>query len=183
MIIGITGSLGAGKGEVVKYLVSQKGFIHISARDIWTKELEERGLPVDRDTMTKLANELRAEHGPAYFVEQGLAIAETKPGDYVIESIRAIGEAELLQQEGGILLAVDADQRERYRRITERKSALDNVSYEDFVRQEAAEMENTDVNKQNLGKVMEMADFTLGNNQTLGELHEQIDAILAALEL
>ena len=96
MIIGITGTLGAGKGAVVDYLVSKKGFRHVSARSIWTKELEARHLPVDRDHMTVLANELRAENGAAYFMELALASIESSNENVVIESVRTIGEAEML---------------------------------------------------------------------------------------
>ena len=32
IIIGITGTLGAGKGTIVDYLVKQKGFVHYSVR-------------------------------------------------------------------------------------------------------------------------------------------------------
>ncbi|MDR0438308.1 MAG: AAA family ATPase, partial [Bacteroidales bacterium] len=51
MIIGITGTIGAGKGTIVDYLVSQKGFLHFSVRDFLSEEIERRGLPVNRDTM------------------------------------------------------------------------------------------------------------------------------------
>ena len=33
-IVGITGTLGAGKGTVVEYLTQQKGFKHYSARGL-----------------------------------------------------------------------------------------------------------------------------------------------------
>ena len=39
MLIGITGTLGAGKGAAVDYLVTKKNYRHVSARAIWTKEL------------------------------------------------------------------------------------------------------------------------------------------------
>jgi len=42
IIIGITGTLGAGKGTVVEYL-QEKGFRHYSARGFITKEVEKRG--------------------------------------------------------------------------------------------------------------------------------------------
>lgn len=110
MIIGIAGTIGAGKGTVVDFLVKEKGFTHVSARMIWTRELEARGLPVNRDSMTKLANELRAEHGPAYFMEQALSV-KSDNSSVVIESVRTVGEVELLRRNGGVLLAVDADQK------------------------------------------------------------------------
>ena len=34
IIIGITGTLGAGKGTIVEYLVGKKGFKHYSVREL-----------------------------------------------------------------------------------------------------------------------------------------------------
>lgn len=180
MIIGITGTIGAGKGTVADYLISHEGYSHISARSLWTKELESRGLPVNRDEMTKLANELRAKNGPAFFVEQALQIAKNIEGPVVIESIRTEAEAELLKKNGGIILAVDADREIRYKRISGRGSKLDNVSFEDFVRQEKSEMENSDPNKQSVAKVMEMADYTIFNDNDMEKLCEDIALFLEA---
>ena len=178
MLIGITGTFGSGKGAVVDYLVSRKGFRHVSARQIWTIELESRNLPVNRDTMTAFANEMRAEHGPAYFMERALATVVDPDENVVIESVRTISEADLLKRNQGVLLAVDADIKERYRRISGRGSALDNVSYEDFVRQESAEMANSDPNKQNVAKVTTMANYVIDNNKSLKELRGNVDIFL-----
>jgi dephospho-CoA kinase len=178
MLIGITGTFGAGKGAVVDYLVSKKGFRHVSARQIWTQELEARSLPVNRDSMTAFANQMRAEHGPAYFMERALATVVGPNENVVIESVRTVSEAELLSSNHGVLLAIDADIQERYRRISGRGSALDNVSYEDFVRQEAAEMENSDPNKQNIAKVKTMANYVIDNNQSIKELRVHIEKFL-----
>jgi dephospho-CoA kinase len=150
----------------------------VSARQIWTKELEARGMPVNRDTMTAFANQMRAEHGAAYFMETALDTVMDEHEDVVIESVRTISEAELLKENQGVLLAVDANVKERYRRVSGRGSALDKVSYEDFVRQEAAEMENPDTNKQNLAKVKTMADHVIDNNRTLKELRVNINIFL-----
>lgn len=178
MVIGIAGTIGAGKGEVVSFLKEQNGFSHISARHMWAQELEARGIPVNRDTMTVLANELRAEHGADYFVKRALKEAGIQE-DVVIESVRTVAEMELLKQHGGVLLAVDAKREERFRRISGRGSALDDVTFEDFVRQEDTEMANEDPNKQNIAKVIAAADYTICNEGTLEELHAQIDFFLA----
>ena len=177
MIIGITGTIGAGKGAVVAHLVRHHGFVHVSARSVWTRELQARNMPVNRDTMTALANQLRAEHGADYFVRRALTGVD-KRQDVVIESIRTVGEALLLKQHHAVLLAVDADVQVRYTRIHGRKSALDQVSYREFVSQEAREMHNDDPHKQNLAQVMSMADYTIVNNGTLSELHAAIEEVL-----
>jgi dephospho-CoA kinase len=181
MIIGITGTIGAGKGTVVEYLVKEKGFKHISARSIWTLELEERGLEVNRDTMTQLANELRAEHGADYFVRRALKEVEGLE-NVVIESIRTVAELELLQQEGAVILAVDADQKLRYERIHGRASALDDVTFDEFARQEATEMANDDPAKQNITAVMEQADFVIQNTESIAELESAVEVILQQLD-
>jgi dephospho-CoA kinase len=178
MLIGITGTFGAGKGAVVDFLVSKKNFRHVSARQIWTEGLEARGMKVDRDTMTAFANDMRAEHGPAYFMEQALATVTSPTENVVIESVRTVSEAELLKRQGGVLLAIDADIEERFRRISGRGSALDNVSFEDFTRQEQAELTNTDPNKQNISAVVSLADYTIENSGSLPALKANIESFL-----
>jgi hypothetical protein len=65
-IIGITGTLGAGKGTVVDYLMQPPhSFAHYSARSLLTEIIEERGLPLNRDSMRDVANGMRAANGPA----------------------------------------------------------------------------------------------------------------------
>ena len=127
--------------------------------------------------MTKLANELRAEHGPAYFMEQALSV-KSDNSSVVIESVRTVGEVELLRRNGGVLLAVDADQKVRFERITKRGSSLDDVTFEDFIRQEETEMKNDDPAKQNISKVMQMADFVIDNVGSVSELEERVEAFL-----
>lgn len=182
MIIGITGTDGGGKGEVVDYLVTKKGYIHCSARSLWIDEIRKRGLEVKRENMRIVANSLRAEHGNDYLVAEYLRQAkEAGWKDVVIESLRAVAEAKMLKSHGGLLLAVDADPHIRYERVQKRASESDRVTLEEFTKQEELEMNDPDPNGMQKAKVMAMADYTLQNNGTLGELHEQIEEILAKI--
>ena len=70
IIIGITGTLGAGKGIIVDYLVKEKGFTHYSVRAYITEEIQRRGMEVNRDTLTQVGNDLRAAHSPSYITDQ-----------------------------------------------------------------------------------------------------------------
>ena len=98
-IIGLTGTLGAGKGAVVEYLTQRRGYAHFSVRDYLTVIIERRGLPVNRDSMVAVANELREQHSPSYLAEALLQEARAKPGvsDFIIESIRTEGEVTALR--------------------------------------------------------------------------------------
>ena len=110
IVIGITGTLGAGKGTVVEYLVQHHGFTHYSARELITKSLHERGIPVSRDTLIDMANELRANCGHAHIMESLYEKAMAAGENAVIESVRAIAEVDALKKhDHAHLLAVDAD--------------------------------------------------------------------------
>jgi len=123
LIIGITGTLGAGKGTIVDYLIEKKGYNHFSVRAFITEEIKRRGLKVDRDSMTSVANDLRAKHSPAYIAEQLYEKAKKSAKSSIIESLRTPGEVKLLQSKGNFyLFAVDANPTIRYKRIQIRKS-------------------------------------------------------------
>ncbi|HMM11474.1 MAG TPA: AAA family ATPase [Bacteroidales bacterium] len=184
MIIGITGTLGAGKGTIVDYLTTKKGFRHFSVRNYLVQALIERGLPVNRDAMTDLANELRELHGPAYIVDQLFEEASKAEGSAIIESIRTPGEISSLRSKGPfVLLAVDADPAIRFNRIRNRGSETDSVDYQTFIANEQREMHSTDPNHQNLAECIRQADYTLTNNGNTEELFDQIEHILLKINI
>jgi len=181
MIVGITGTIGAGKGTVVEHLVQEKGFAHYSVRDFLCEELVRRGLPLDRDSMRETANALRAEHEPAYIITTLYERAQAAGRDALIESVRALGEAEFLKERGVKLLAVDAKRRVRFDRIVARGSSTDHIDFATFVAQEEKELSSTDPFGQNILGVMKMADCRIENNGTLEELYRRIEQALPQL--
>ena len=184
IIIGITGTLGAGKGTVVDYLVKNKGFAHFSAReDVINKEIEKRGLPITRDNMVLVANDLRKKYGSSYVAEELFKMAQNSDKNCVLESLRTVGEIESLKKKGKFFLfAVNAEQKIRYNRVQERKNVQsDNVSFGKFVEQEEAEMKSDDPNKQNLSKCIRMADYVFNNDGTFEDLYKQVDEVIKKL--
>lgn len=182
MIIGITGTLGAGKGTVVEYLTEHKGFDHYSVRAYLLEEIRRRGLPENRDSMVTVANGLRAEHGPAYVTDQLYYRAAERGRNCIIESIRTPGEIASLREKGDfILLAVDADPSVRYERIVLRGSETDHISFETFLANEQREMTASDPNRQNLRVCIGQADHLLTNNGTREELFRQVEAVLGRI--
>lgn len=179
MIIGITGTDGAGKGLVVEYLVSQHGFTHYSARDFIMAEIERLGLTTTREQTRLTANALRAEFGNEVVVRKAYERAAAEGKDrVVIESIRTFAEVEYLKLRDGVLLAVDADVHIRFARISGRHSATDNVTLEQFQAQEALEMNDPDPHGMQKAKVMTAADYTIMNNGSHAELYIQVEAFM-----
>jgi len=178
MIIGITGTLSAGKGTIADLLI-QKGFKHYSVRYFLTQEIKQRGLEVNRDNMVKIANELREKNSPNYIVENLYDKAKKAGGDCIIESIRNPGEVEALKSKGGFhLIAVDANVKLRYERAIARASSTDKISFEEFIANEQREIASKELHKQNLSKCVEMADFVIINNGGLEELKARVEEII-----
>jgi dephospho-CoA kinase len=168
IIIGITGTLGAGKGTIVDFLINKKGYRHFSVRAFITDEIKKRNMPVNRDSMVIVANELRAKYHPGYIVEQLYNQALEAGSNCIIESIRATGEADLLKSRGMFyLISVDADPAVRYDRIVIRANETDHISFKEFLENEKREMLSNDPNKQ---------------NNSIAELNQHVEIILKKIE-
>lgn len=180
LIIGITGTIGAGKGTVVDYLTTRYGFKHYSVRNYLTELLRLKGIEPNRDHFTELANSLREKNNsPSFIIEELYRTAALHGGNAIIESIRTVGEIDKLKTLGNfILLAVDAEQSLRYQRAFARNSETDAIGYEKFKSDEEREMNSNNPNNQNLAGCIARADFTIVNNSGLPELHEAVDLIM-----
>lgn len=184
MIFGITGTDGAGKGTVVDYLVEHHGYRHYSARSFILKYVDVAGLEATRNQLRITGNLLREQYGDDYVVKHAYEAAKKdNVTKIIIESIRAVAEANYLKSQGGILLAVDADQKLRFARVQERRSATDKVDFATFVKNEELEKNDPNPHGMQKAKVMEMADYTLTNDGSLAELHMQIENFLVKIEI
>jgi dephospho-CoA kinase len=179
MIIGITGTNGAGKGTVVEYLVKEKGFTHYSVREFLIEEIKRRGMPVDRTSMRFVGNDLRKTHAPGYIAKELLRRAQEGGGNAIIESLRNVGEAQYMREEGMLVWAVDADRTIRYERVVLRGSDTDKVTFEQFCEQEDKEMNATASYDMNVFAIIKMADEVFENSGTREELFVQVEKALA----
>ena len=179
VIIGITGTIGAGKGTIVDYMIENYGFHHYSVRQFLAEEAEKRELPLNRDSYVTIANDLRAKYAPSYIVDQLCKKAIITGKNAVIESIRTPGEITSLRKHKNFyLLAIDANPKIRYNRIVERNTETDKISYQTFLENEQREMTSADPNKQNLSKCIAEADFKLQNDSNFEELYITLQHII-----
>lgn len=165
MIIGITGTTGAGKGTAVEFF-KKFGFEHFSARNLLEREIKKRNIEATRINMINIADEWRKQNGPGYIVETLLKEANESKGNIVIESIRSVGEIETFRMlvPHGILLAIDADQKIRYERVFKRGASTDHITFEQFCDEEKKESEGTEKWRGNLPVCITMADVVMRNN-------------------
>jgi dCMP deaminase len=184
MIIGITGTLGAGKGTLSEFL-KEKGFRHFSVRDFLVEEISNRGLEVSQGNMFSVANDLRLKFGANYIVEELYRKAAMIGGNCIIESVRCPGEVEALRSKKDfVLFAVDADIETRYSRIIERTGSADDekrFTFDEFVKREQDQVGNADLTKQNLSRCIEMADYVFKNDWTVEGFYKKVAVVLGKL--
>lgn len=110
-LVGLAGTLGAGKDTASEILVSTYGYTHVSTGDAVRTEARRRytdpHVVIDRPILHLVANEMRATQGAGALVLNAL----TQNADrehVVISGIRNIGEAQALKEASGLLLFIDA---------------------------------------------------------------------------
>ncbi|MEK7063542.1 MAG: hypothetical protein AAB955_02530 [Patescibacteria group bacterium] len=179
MIIGIAGTIAAGKGAVVAYLKT-KGYKHYSSSDTLKRILTERGHPHDREHMSALAEELLGSYeGGVLGLNMQNQAAE---GDLVLEAIHRMSEADFVRANGGKILGVDADIKIRYERTLARADGeKDAVTFERFLESSHREDEGKRNVSSNIKAVIESADAVVMNDGTLDELHAAVDEALLKL--
>ncbi|MDR1758515.1 MAG: sulfurtransferase TusA family protein [Bacteroidales bacterium] len=181
-IFGITGTLGAGKGTVVEYMIERYHFRHYSVRAYLLENIRQRNLPENRDSMVIVANDLREKYGNSFIVDELYKTALAHHCPAIIESIRTPGEIDSLKNKGNfILLSVDAPPETRYQRILCRQSETDRVSYQDFLENEKREMHSDNPAKQNLAACIARADFSFYNSADKETLYKEIDKMMQAM--
>ncbi|MDH7512140.1 MAG: AAA family ATPase [Clostridiales bacterium] len=173
-LIGLTGTNGAGKGEVAAYL-SRKGYAYFSLSDEIREELRKKGKEITRDSLIAMGNSLRRRYGPDILARR---VAKKAKGKAVIDSIRNLSEAAYLRGRGGfVLVAVDAPAELRYKRVRRRGRLESAATLEEFMAKEKKEMAGGKAEQQ-LSRVMATADFAITNDGTLASLRRKVEALL-----
>lgn len=173
-LVGLTGTNGAGKGEVAAYL-GRKGYGHLSLSDVLREELAARGLSASRDNLIAVGNELRARFGPDVLARRTMAKVL---GPTVIDSIRNPREVEFLKRQAGFLLiALDAPIEVRFARTRARGRDESAATLEEFRAKEDVEMAGSETGQQ-LARCMAMADRRIVNDGALEDLWRKVEECL-----
>lgn len=185
MIIGLTGSLAAGKGVVAEYL-KKKGFVYLSLSDELREYLKGRKIEITRENLQNHGNSLRAERGNdvlAKMVSDRIHTQQYK--NAIVDGIR--NPAEVLYLRANLkhffLVAVDAPAEVRFNRMLARSRESDPKTLKDFARVDARDKgKGEEKSGQQVGACMKLAKFVLINNGSLEEVNKKIDKLYYDLE-
>ena len=178
MIVGLTGTNGAGK-TAVSEMLRERGYGYQSLSDEIRAELKRRGLPATRENLIAEGIALRSRFGPAALAER---VAQRLNGDrdWVVDSVRNPHEVAALRRDPGFrLLFVDAPPEIRYERTRSRADERTPGSFEQFQAEELRETTSDDPAAQQLHACQQLADETLWNDADLGEVERRLDLLLA----
>ncbi len=178
MIIGLTGKNAAGKGEAAAFL-KDKSFYYYSLSDAIREELESRGIPITRDNLIEMGNELRERFGPDILAQRIMKKIDPNRNS-IVDSIRNPAEIYALRSTGNfVLLNIDAPAMVRFERIRNRKRENDPQTLEAFAEKERAESRNLSAHKQSVEECQALADISIENDGDLEELHKKVAAVVS----
>ena len=168
MLIGLVGTICAGKTEASKYTHKQYGHLRLSTRDEVVLEAEARELETNRPALQKLGYQLETEF-PGYWSRRLIArIIKNK--NYIIEGLRSPKQIEIFQViQEFTLLGIDAPfeiRRFRYEKIRKREGDIDFKTAD----------QNDRYKLQKTNECLEMAAEIYNNNESLVDLYYWIDS-------
>jgi len=170
-LIGLSGTNGAGKDTVGEILASVHNFLFISMTDMLREEARNRNLDTSREVLRTISAEWRRESGLGVLIDKSIAHYKKLGGDekyagLVLASLRNPGENDRVHELGGDVIWVDADPQVRFERISSRARADDPESFEEFLKNEQAEMKHSgDKATLSMEDVRDKSDKVFINNE------------------
>lgn len=174
-LVGLIGTNGAGKSHVCR-LLQETGFAVVSLSDQVRLEAKRRGYPLTRDSLTQLANEMKATRGQDCLAKD--IFDEVKDQDRVVfDSIRNESEILFLNHNGVVFLGIDAPIELRFHRIQQRNRVDDQIDFTTFVQQDCRERDGSS-SGQNITLALSYCETIIYNYGTEDELNQHVRQFL-----
>ena len=177
IMIGIVGANGAVKTTVCKHLKAT-GFFHLSLSDIVRDHIQQMNIPLSREVLVKESNILKEKYGMDYFARYSYEKSiECNFSRIVFDSVRHPVEIDYLKQRGVIMIGIETPLNLRYKRIKDRNSDKDNVSFSQFEFQDNLERSGKS-RGQYIDQCLSMCEVVIYNNLGIEELMSEINDVV-----
>jgi dephospho-CoA kinase len=177
-IIGVIGQNGSGKDEVLKYLRDRYNIPFLATGDAVRKIAKNEGREPTRENLKEISERYFREMGEGCFVrlvaEKIRGLGQPVAG---ISGIRSVQDIRILKQIFGndfVLIEVHvSDPYLRYTRMVKRGEGRDPKSYEQFLKQDAAEEALF-----HISDAVKLANYSINNDGTLTDMHKFIEKMV-----
>ncbi len=179
--IGVVGQIAAGKEVFAEYLIKKYGFCTFSLSTVLHQELTKRGVDLfTRKTLQDIGDELRKKYGDAVLAKRAIEILNNDKRPVVITGIRNPAEVKYLRTiKNFILVAVKAQRKIRFKRVLQRGKPWDPKTWRDFYKTDRRDFGiGQEKSGQQVGKCIELADYTLMNNSNVGRFYGKIEKLI-----
>lgn len=181
-VIGLTGTIGAGKDIVKEFLISRFNCYYVSLSSIIRTEAEEKKSNYNRKTLQDLGDGLRKRYGNWILAKLAVEYLQSDKELIIVDGIRNVAEVEFLRKRFGkkfILIGVNAPQKLRFERVGKRRSTRDPKTWEEFVEMDKRDQgENEPEYGQQTKKCLDQADFVIVNDGTGEEMESKISKVI-----
>lgn len=175
-IIGIQGLPGAGKTEVINYLMEKHNWPKVYFGDVTFDEMKERNLEINEKNERFVREDLRSKFGRLHYANKVVEKIKKldKNTNVLVESLYDWSEYLLFKKKFGddfIMIAVYASPKTRYSRLAERK-------VRPLTPAEAESRDHAQIENIFQAGPIAMANYTVNNEETFDQLYFQIDKII-----
>jgi len=171
IVIGVSGTLCAGKG-VVAGILKSLGCDLTTLGVIVRESLQSKGIEATRENQQNEGNRLRKELGGQILAEKALVRYTHSKAPLVIDGIRNMAEVEYLEKNSKFfLIGVDAPLELRFGRSNARNRDPQLGDYDMFKAEDARDRGlNEPATGQQVGECLNRADFMIMNNEEYNRL-------------
>lgn len=171
-IIGLVGHIASGKGKIAQHFNKEHQADVIKYSDILKDILRRLNLENNRQNLQKLSTALRNSFGNDILAETLIKdIKKSKSKIIIIDGVRRQADISIFDNHKNFkLVAVKTSAKTRYQRITQRTEKDDDQdkTFNQFQKDQQREPEKE------IDKMINSANYTLNNNNTLEALNRQI---------
>jgi dephospho-CoA kinase len=177
-VVALVGMAGAGKSEAARLFV-ENGFTKIRFGDKTDEELKKQGLAINEENERRVREGFRKQYGMAAYAILNLSRIDLaqKSAPVIIDGLYSWEEFVFLKSyftDNLFVVAVWASPYTRYDRLEHRE--IRPLTFE-----EAAGRDEAEIVKINKGGPIAMADFTIINEGSLGDLKKEVKKALSFL--